>query len=289
MRTAIKAALFALPFAAAFLVIRLLATGEAERWLERVEPYAPGAVVGVDEDDLIVIAPDVMEAKVAASEVRDFRRALVAHYGDLLGEPRFERMVVVVLPDVASVRAYAGKSARADRGATEQLLGYTDPRHGAIFIAAEAIHTLRHETVHWVMETARGYTSPSYSPWLSEGLAQLFEDFDPAAPDESPALGPGPRAAARTVRPGAGIDVDRLLGLADYGRFVAEDGERNYRDALLLCAFLFARRPEELPEYVDVERRTAMGRPEAFRAKFAHDEEAFARDLRAFLERLRAG
>lgn len=277
MKALLKAALFAVPFVLVFLGIRWLGRDEAERWRERVEEHCKGAVVGVEEKDLIVIAPDAGQARAAAAEVRDLRRALTARYADLLGVPRFGRMVIVVFPDARSVQAYAGDAARMDRGAAGKLHGYTDPVHGAVFVPADALETLRHETVHWVMETARGPTAPRYSPWLSEGLAQLFETFD--ALDGKP---PRPRRAR--VRD---LDVDRLIHIEDYGEFLGKDIHRNYDEALVLSAFLFETRGKELREYVDAERRSADARPSVFRRIFRHDEEPFRRDLTAFIAGLR--
>ena len=277
MRGLLKAALFALPFALVLLGIRWLGRDEAERWRERVEENCPGAVVGVEEKDLIVIAGDAGQARAAAAEVRDFRRALVQGYADLLGAPRFERMVIVIFPDAKSVQAYAGKSARMDRGATGKLHGYADPVYGAVFVPADALETLRHETVHWVMETARGPTAPAHSLWLSEGLAQLFETFDPMDP-KPPRPG---RAAVRL------IDVDRLIHIEEHGEFTGPEVHRNYDEALVLCAFLFETRPKELREYIDAERRSADSRGFVFRKIFRHDEAPFQRDLAEFIAGLR--
>lgn len=275
MNAAIKALLVAAPFALAFLLIRWLSGGEAERWRDRVEPFCPGAVVGVNEEDLIVVAGDRAQAEAAAGEVRDFRHALAKRYADLLGTPPFERMVVVVFPDAERLQAYAGESARMDRDAAGKLHGYTDPARGAVFVPADALETLKHETVHWVMETARGVASPPYSPWLSEGLAQLFETFDPA--DGRP---PRPPRIHR-----AEVDVDRLIRIEDYGEFLGPDALRNYEDARVLCAFLFEARGKELREYMEAERRSADGRAVAFRRIFASGDEAFRREFRAFLAR----
>ncbi len=275
MKSLLKAALFVLPFALVFLGLRWLRGDEAERWRERVLPHCPGAVVGVDEEGLIVVGPDREQAAAAAAEVRDFRRELTRRYSDLLGKPRFERMVIVVFPDARRLQAYAGEAARIDRGAAGKLHGYTDPVHGAVFVPAEALETLRHETVHWVMETARNPTAPAYSPWLSEGLAQLFETFD--ALDPRPPK--PPRLAVRDV------DVDRLLRIQDYGEFLGRDVHRNYEEALALCAFLFETRPKELRAYIDVERTSADARPFAFRKIFLGDEASFRRDLAAFIAR----
>jgi hypothetical protein len=277
MRAALRAALFALPFALLFLGIRWLGKGDAERWRDRVASHCPGAVVGVDEEDLIVIAGDPGAARAAAEEVRDFRRALVAAYEDLLGKPRFDRMVVVVFPDAERVQAYAGESARVDRGVSGKLHGYTDPLHGAVFVPADAIDTLRHETVHWVMETARSPASPPHSLWLSEGLAQLFETFDPRDPRPR-------RVVPVLVRD---LDVDRLIGIEAHAEFMGEDVGRNYAEALVLCGFLLETRGKELREYVEAERRTADARPLLFRRIFQHDKEPFRKDLAAFLAGLR--
>lgn len=278
MRAALKAALVLLPFLAVFLVIRWIAGGEAERWRKRVEAYCPGAVVGVSEEDLIVIAPDRDRAVAAAAQVREFRRVLAARYTDLLGEPRFDRMAVIVFPDVERLQAYAGNSGRVDRDAAGALDGYTDPVHGAVFVHEHAIETLRHETVHWFMETALDVGAPRYSPWLAEGLAQVFEKLDPLADPAEP-----PRVS---VPPGGDVDVDRLVHIEEYGRFVSEDGLRNYRDALLLCAFLLETRPAELRRYVEQERRSEAGRPFLFRERFAYDREPFRSEFAAFIARV---
>jgi hypothetical protein len=273
MRGLLKTALFVLPFALVFVGLRWLRGDEAERWRDRVLPHCPGAVVGVDEEGLIVVGPDREQAVAAAAEVRDFRRELTRRYADLLGKPRFARMVIVVFPDARSVQAYAGEAARLDRGAAGKIHGYTDPLHGAVFVPANALETLRHETVHWVMETARSPADPPYSPWLSEGLAQLFETFDPADPRPPKP----PRLAVRDV------DVDRLIRIQDYGEFLGRDVHRNYEEALVLSSFLHETRGKELREYVEAERRSADGRPFVFRKIFRNDEEPFRRDLAAFI------
>ena len=127
------------------------------------------------------------------------------------------------------------------RDAAGKLHGYTNPARGAVFVPADALETLRHETVHWVMETARGTASPAYSPWLSEGLAQLFETFDPkeGRPPRPPRIDVGD------------VDVDRLIRIEDYGEFLGPGALRNYDEARVLCAFLFEARGEGLREYMD--------------------------------------
>jgi hypothetical protein len=226
-----------------------------------------------------VVAPTREEALAAAAEVRDFKHALSERYTGLLGKPRFARMVIVVFPDTRSLQAYAGKTADFDRGSEGHLGGYTDPKVGATFVPADEIETLRHETVHWFMETARDPTTPRYSPWLSEGLAQLFETLDPLA------VPPEPPHVEHLWLP-HGLDVNRLIEIEDYGEFL-KDGRRNYPEALALAGFLFETRPDELKRYIEAERASAEARPLVFRKIFDPDGEAFQRDLAAYLARIR--
>jgi hypothetical protein len=146
-----------------------------------------------------------------------------------------------------------------------------------VFVPAAAIDVLRHETVHWFMETARDATSPGYSPWLSEGLAQLFETLDPEA---APAVPP----RVERLPLGHRLDVDRLIRIERYGEFLLEGG-RNYAEALALCGFLFEKRLEGLREYVRAERRREEGRTAQFEEIFQSRGEAFRSELAAYLAR----
>jgi hypothetical protein len=287
MRAALKAAVVVLPFLVAFLFIRSCSEGEAERWRNRIREHDPEAVLGIEEDDLIVIAPSPDEAAAAAATVRGFRRALVDQYGDLLGRPRQHRMVVVQFSSEERLRHYAGDRMLHDPERADTLQGYTDPEHGAIFLPPESEpKTLRHEVVHWVVDTAhRG--SAAYSPWLNEGLAQLFEAYDPDAwPPVEPGIGPEDRENMGALLQDNTLDVDRLIRLEDYRDFTVIEGSRNYLEALVLTAFLFLERPrEKLLEYLRLERESDVSRPMAFHAAFR--DESFDRDLRAFIARMK--
>lgn len=287
MRTALKAAVVVLPFLVAFLLIRSCSEGEAERWRDRVAEHDPRAVLGVADDDLIVIAPSPIAAARVALDVRSVRRNLVEEYGDLLGRPPRQRLVVVQFSSGDRLREFAGDRMVDDPERAHVLQGYTDPQHGAIFLPPEAEpRTLRHELVHWVVGTAHA-SAAEYSPWLSEGLAQLFEIYDPAArPPVGPGIGREDREAMGHLFRDDSLDVDRLIRISDYRDFTVEDGARNYLEALVLTAFLFLERPrEKLLAYMRQERDTEEGRPMAFDQIFR--DGTLDRDLRAFIARMK--
>ncbi|MHC4670699.1 MAG: DUF1570 domain-containing protein [Planctomycetota bacterium] len=286
MRIALKAAVVVLPFLAVFLAIRSCSEGEAERWRLRAAEVDPDAMVGVEEEDLIVVAPARALAEEAAGEIRGFRRALEERYGDLLGRPRHHRMVVVLFSTVEQLGRYAGDRMLHDPQYVARIHGYTDPVHGAIFLPPESRpRTLRHEVVHWIMDTSHG-GGIAHSPWLHEGLAQLFETYEPGT--RPPGIGPEDRIRMRRSFEGDTLDVERLIHLDDYRAFVVEDGARNYLASLVLTAFLFHERPRELLQsYVHLERSSPTGRPAAFHTLYRHSEEPFRRDLRAFIRRMK--
>lgn len=289
MRTGLKAAVVVLPFLVVFLLIRSCSEGEGERWRDRVRDVDPDAVLGVVEDDLIVIAPSPAKAAEAAATLRGFRRGLVEEYGDLVGRPSRHRLVVVQFSSGERLRKHAGERMVHDPERAEVLQGYADPAAGAIFLPPEILpRTLRHETVHWIMGAAFRGAAP-HSPWVSEGLAQLFEIYEPdARPPVPPGIGWVDRQLMREHFRQDALDVDRLLGLEDYRDFVLEDGPRNYLEALVLTAFLFLERPREsLAKYLRTERVTPVGRRTAFHTIYRHREEPFVGDLRAFIARMK--
>jgi hypothetical protein len=274
MRAALKAGVLVVPVLAAILLLRSCAESEGDRWLARARTVDPLAQLAVDEEDLVVVAPDVAEGRGAGREVRRFREALVEGHADLLGRGRDQRAVVVVFSSVDRVQAFAARGEVEGRGRFEALHGFTAPQQGAIFVPKGSVRTLRHETVHLLVAEGRAGDA-ELSPWLSEGLAQLFE-IEP----------PGMDAESRALVARMGVDHERLLGIADYAEFTGRDGLRNYLEALALTAFLYENRPREsLVRYVREERAGEGGRPLRFRQIYRDDEPEFRRDLAAFLER----
>jgi len=280
MNTTLKVGVVVAPFLAVFLVIRSCAGTEAGRWRDRVAEVDPAARIAVDVDGLIVIAPKEEFGRRRAEEIVAFRRALAREYGDLLGADRDVRMVAILFSRLDQLQAFYGRRLPdPERGGF--VHGFTDPGQGAIYLPpGSSLDTLRHETVHWLMEVSHGGTV-RYSPWLMEGLAQLFETYRPDGPP--PALSAATRLAMRGL-PGATVDVDRLLAIQDYAAFTGAQGGRNYLEALVLTAFLFHERDRELlRRYIEIERRTTQGRAAEFRRLYAHRSPEFRGDLRAFV------
>ncbi len=283
MTTLLKAGVIVLPVLVILLGLRACASGEGDRWAERARDWDPAARLVVDDDDVIVVAPTAAVGHAAADELRRFIPYLADGYGDLLGRPKVERVVAVLFSSPDQVRAYAGRNQVLEPGRFTGMHGYTDPQHGALFVPVEpGFATLRHEAVHWVMGTAVG-PHMSYSPWLSEGLAQLFET-------KPPGIGPEGVNMMRVAFPSSdAFDVMRLVTLDDYQRFVSVNGGRNYAQALLLTAFLFDRRPRALlHELMDAQRSAVSGRVESFESLYRPHEPSFQRDLREFLKRTKA-
>ncbi|MDH3592791.1 MAG: DUF1570 domain-containing protein [Planctomycetota bacterium] len=264
------------------LGLRACASGEGDRWLDRAREWEDALELVVDDEDLIVIAPNEPLGHAAAAELRHFLPRVVREHGALLGEPRREQMVAVLFSDPKFVRAFAGRNQFFVPNQFTGMHGYTDPLHGALFVPVEqGFQTLRHEAVHWIMGTATS-NSVAYSPWLSEGLAQLFESDPPGvSPD-------GVEYVRATMPGGASFDVDRLIHLEDYQAFVSQMGARNYAEALVLTAFLFHKRPRSLLQaYVEEERRSLEGRPLAFHELYHHEDAKFGNDLAAYLREVR--
>lgn len=293
MTRLLRAGAVAIPFLLAFLAIRSCAQDEAARWRERVAEVEAEVLVAVDAPDLIVLAPGGERGRAAGRAFVRFRNALIEQHGDLLGRGRDQRTVVVQFSTLDRLQAFARSWRRPDPFAPDRELdthGFTDPSRGAVFLPPEADErTLRHEAVHLLM--AQSHETARYSPWISEGLAQLFEAFDPdATPPHPPGLDAPARALLARRLPSAGIDIERLVAMADYDRFAGADAARNYAEALALTAFLYEERGRDaLRRYLEAERKDAQNRLRSFRAVYRHDEEPFRQDLQAWLRAVGAG
>ncbi len=277
-RGALKALLVAAPFLLVLLGLRACSASEGKRWLARIREVDPEAQLLLDDGATILIAPSEAWADHAGAEAARFRDGLIDRYGDLVGEGKEQRLVIVVFSTVERLQAHFG-ARRPERDA-RFVHGYTRSDQGAIFLPPDAdFDTLRHECVHLVVgQGLQG--GPGYSPWVSEGLAQLFERGL-----DDPGLGPGD-LAGHPMSPGA--DVTRVLSIEEYGEFTGAQVFRNYLDARVLMSFLFRERPRELLQrYLEGERTRASGRAELFRRLYRQGEEPFDSDLRAFVERLR--
>ena len=279
MSTVLKTAIVVLPFLLAFLGIRACAGGASKRWRDRIGRFDPEAKIAVDNERVLVIAPDLEQGREIGAQVVEFREALARNYGELLGDNLERRIVVVLFSELEQLRARAGEAMQLMPGREKWLHGYTDSQEGAIYLPpGSQLDTLRHETVHLLMGQGHG-GDVQHSTWLNEGLAQLFESYDPTARPPQP---PGSVRAP----PGRGdVEVRRLLEM-DAREFYGSDVSRNYRDALLLITFLFRERdPALLQRYIDVERVRPGGREQAFAEIYRYHEEPFRTDFSNFVRR----
>ncbi|MEM8885272.1 MAG: DUF1570 domain-containing protein [Planctomycetota bacterium] len=266
MRVAMKVAVVVLPLFALVLLLRACDTGSGDRWLDRARAVDPDAQLGISRPELVSIAPSEGLAVEAGEFALAFRDALVAQYGPLFGEISDQKMVVLIFSRDGMVQEFAGRDEVLDRKSMEDVLGYTDPMRNLIVLPPESdFVTLRHEMVHLQMKMALGLQS-RFSPWLSEGLAQYFESFEPPEPVR---IAPETRARWGRKLGADPIDVMRLLTMQDYRRFLQQDGQRNYFESLVLTAYLMESYPlERMVAYLEFERRGGGDRVAAFRAIF---------------------
>lgn len=232
-RGLLKLLLIVAPIAGVVGLLRMCEAGAGDRWVDRVRAIDSGALLAIDRGELIVIAPSLERGVDVGEYALSFRRSLASEYGSILGTDVDRAMVVVVFSETRMVSAYAQKDS-AD-AAMEHMQGYTDRLRNAIFLPPEVGRSVvRHELVHLLMELETD-GRVEFSPWLSEGLAQYFEWFEPPEPvtisDER-------RAMLRSAVGPSGVDVVRLLEMDVYRDFLVDDVDRNYLDGLVLVAFL---------------------------------------------------
>ena len=276
-----KAAVIVVPLVLILLLLRTCALGSSGIWLQEIRRFDSKAQIQVDTSKLMVIGPEAEWSVPSGKAAVRFKGMLVENYSDLLGRGRQHPLRFLSF----GTRDQFLKHHESESGSRLQHVGgWHHGSKGAIYLPFGApIGTVRHETVHLLVSESNPLHS--LSPWLSEGLAQVFERVDPAT---TPVQAPGvPDDSIEEVRRFLGrrpLDVGRLVSIRDYGDFTDAEVHRNYVEALVLTAFLFQGRPRDLlEEYVAYERNTANERTRAFRSIYHHDGEPFAHDLDAFV------
>jgi len=287
MRALAKAAVVGVPLLAVLLLLRTCQREEGGRWQSRLASFDPELSVAVDRPDLVVLAPDPEAGRRAGESVVRFHDALVANHADLVGGGREQRIAVVLFSSLERLQAFHGRGTIVDVGDRVRPEGFTDPTTGAIFLPpGSGLEVLRHETVHLVMAQSFG-PLVEFSPWVKEGLAQLFERYEPARdPAGPPPLGARQRGWLAAFLPDGRTDLERLLALQDYTRFTGAEAPRNYAEAHLWTAFLLERRPRPaLADYLAEERRQpgGEGRRRAFLDRFGGDLPALEAEFEAWL------
>lgn len=276
-----QAAVAIAPFVLVLLLLRSCSRGAGDGWRAELAGFEDDLKLVLDRSDLIVVAPDEQLGLDVGEEVLAFRGLLIEDYGSLLGRGSDRRVVVGVFNDLDRLQAFASERFRRD---ARSVGAFHDPQRGALFLARGApIGVLRHEVVHLVVSESRGIPG-QFSPWLSEGLAQVFERYDPRGdPPQEP--GPPLEPSALAVVPAGPMDVARLVHLDDYAEFVDRQGERNYAEAALLVGFCMQRRPLEVFEtYLASERSRTGNHAEAFRSLYQYEEAPFRRDFSTYVD-----
>lgn len=259
MRIVLKAAVVLVPILAVVGLLRLCDSDSGERWLARVQEVDPSLVLALESKQLIAIAPTTEEAARMGALGLATRQALANEYGDLLGDGLDRRMVLVIFSKTEHIREFGGRDVRVDRRSLQEAIGLTMASRNAILLPPGwDVDTLKHEVVHLLM----GQSAPTgvrYSPWLSEGLAQYFEKYEPG----SYRLPRDQRIFMLLALKKDGIDVAQLIREQNYDKFLQNEGARNYLKSLALVTYLIETQPRaRLKEYIDGEKQ---GRPDRYR------------------------
>jgi len=280
MRLLLKLLVALVPVLLVVGLLRLCEGDSGRRWLARLQDVDPDLVIATDQPDLLAIAPTVETGAAAGLLALHFREELAGQYGDLLGEGTDRRMVLVVFSKAQYISEFGGKDVRVDRRSINDIIGLTQANRNAIYLPPDARpDVLRHEVVHLLMgQSTQGQVN--YSPWLSEGLAQYFEFFNPPRPV---AIGGQEKAFLRAKLGSGELGVRRLVELQDKDEFLQEGRADNYLRSLVLAAFLMETRPrEQIREYIEGERRPQGNRPALF-ARIFGDPDALETEIAKYL------
>ncbi len=243
------------------------------------------------------------ERMLAAGE--QFIETFSSRYGPLFGglEPPSNRIRLTLFRNHDEFREFARESLQVDLANNG---GYCDAANQEIVLVMSSIErdlgamldpsfrlqfptndeadvmAMRHELVHYLMERGGGDFGSRAAPWLSEGLAGIFEMPDPANGS------PPPMALWTTVVLAVSADTPRLSQLvrATAMSFRGKSNLYVYAFSALLVRFLWLDDATTLWSYVRKMRDGDEPGWSNFQAHFAADDAMESR-WRAMIQKLR--
>jgi len=210
--------------------LKALPWADADRLrAEAKRDLGEGAAVRIDEPFGLAIGSNAEETSLAqcVENVRKLRDPLRARFG-MTGPPL--PVQGLAFKDGESYRAYMGRRypERAAMG------GYYDPvARRLVADLGNGLPVFTHEFCHSVFSDDFGVLPP----WLSEGLACLFENY---RIEEGAAAGEGDGKTAlvrRSVQTGRAPSLARMVALTD-AEFHGEDRTSRYMQASAVCLYL---------------------------------------------------
>ncbi len=223
----------------------------------------------VEAENVIVYAPDESTAQHVLDTFITFRSVFYDQFTlDL--EPTGERVRIHVFENGEQLSDYYSQK---NNERIPHNSGYYDPRDRAIALedAKKAVleQYVKHEAVHHFLQQAGTVSTQGLSPWLSEGIAFLYQYYAITKGSDGNLDWYLPRTAEQAVFLPYSASVQLKKPLDVFLRLKGEDFQREdnpafYREARLLVFYLLKRQPKAFWSYVRFELREGMNRRETF-------------------------
>jgi hypothetical protein len=224
----------------------------------------------VEKENVIVYAPDESTARNVKNTFTRFRTAFYDRF-PLQLEPAGERVRIHVFENGEQLSDYYSQKTN-DR--LPHNSGYYDPKDHSI--ALEKVeqgvleHAVKHEAVHHFLEQGKITSAPGLSPWLSEGLASLYQHYAITSASDGNSSWQLPSSAEQAILLpyAASVQLEQSLDafLRVQGDDFQEEGNRAfYRQARLLVFFLVEEHSETFWKYVRYELSNGGDQVGAFR------------------------
>lgn len=214
----------------------------------------------VDRENVIVYAPDRDIANDVYNTFDTFRTEFLQRFDGLLNPPEKRLRIHIFKTKKDLSRYYEWKRNKP----LHQNSGFYDPSDEAIAIVQSEKHVLnravRHEAVHYFMHSGTSSSSPDWSPWLSEGLASVYElyEHDSDSPTDRKWTLPE-QGLWYIIRPYVqGKPLKKPIGAfldIPHNKFREKDNREYYFQSRLLVCFLMNRYPDRFWDYVRYEMK----------------------------------
>ncbi len=251
-------------------------------------------MVSYDRENLVVYAPEEEQTREIWKTFRDYEKAFRERFRGRLNFSNNRRLRIHLFRNRSEMSEYFETKYHTS---LPHNAGFYDQSDQAIALTMtpdreDLKNAIRHEAVHYFLQSGTRNKSPRWSPWLNEGLASVFEHYQEIErPDGSVEWGiPRETVIDEMISPfrDSGFRSMELIPLKEFinvkeKKFRSANNAIYYRQSTLLVFFLLSKYPDAFWAYFEHEKKTGPTNPGVLVRMLGKDLASLEEELKSWV------
>jgi len=255
-------------------------------------------MVSYDRDNMVVYAPTQKQSRAVWGAFNEFETVFRNEFKGKLDLSDTRRLRIHLFRTRANMSEYFETKYHSP---LPHNAGFYDQSDQAIALSmtpntTDLKRAIRHEAVHYFLQSGTNVTSPRWSPWLNEGIASVYEHYRPVKQPDGSKKWKIPLDTVRKTFVAPFKDVglktldlkplDKFMSISD-DEFRSANNTRYYRQSSLLVYYLKERYPDTFWRYFQYEKQPGRANPEVLSRMLGKDLSTLQQEIERWLKDVR--